>query len=77
MDSKIIKKNYGILNPDGTYNSIFMQESLTKYTSDLLKEAKFAASALKYKYTGYTINGEVCVKLSDGAQSISIKSPRI
>ena len=75
LNTKKIKPNFGIKNSEGEYNNIFMQESLTQYTSDLLKDAKLAASALNYKYTGYTINGEVRVKLSDGAKYISIKSP--
>ena len=75
LDSKKIKTNFGVKDNEGIYNKIFMQDSLTQYSSKLLKDAKIAANALNYKYTGYTINGEVRVKLSDGAKYISIKSP--
>ena len=74
LDTKNIRRNYGIKNTDGEFNAVFMQESLTKYTSDLLKEAKLAAGALSYKYPGYTINGEVRVKILEGAKYIAIKS---
>ena len=53
------------------YVSIF--EHLTKTNNDLLKEARAAANSANFKYKGYTIGGEVRVKLSDGATHISIR----
>ena len=54
--------------------SIFLQESLTELNGELLKLAKDAAIAVGYKYTGYTVKGQVRVKLSDGAKYIPINS---
>lgn len=53
---------------------VFLQEALTEYNTVLLKEAKIAASALQYKFAGYVYNGQVRVKLSEGAKFIPIRS---
>ena len=52
------------------YVSIF--ENLTKMNADLLKEARIAATHANFKYKGYSVNGEIRVKLSDGATHIAI-----
>lgn len=61
-------------NNNNKRSRVFMLESLTKTNGDLLKEAKEFAKGLNYKYPGYTVNGEVRVKLSDGSKHIAIRS---
>ena len=65
-------------NKDGKLKliKIYMQESLTEMNGELLKLAKDAARASNYKYIGYTIKGEVRVKLNDSAKYIAIKSKK-
>ena len=55
---------------------IYFQESLTEMNGQLLKLAKDAARANNYKYPGYTIKGEVRVKLNDSAKYIAITSKK-
>ena len=42
----------------------------------LLKEAKGKSRAKKYKYNGYTINGQVCVRKTDTSDVIYITCGR-
>ena len=53
---------------------IYINESLTKLNGDLLRAAKLRAKPLNYKYHGYTVGGEVCVKKADSGPYISIRS---
>lgn len=53
--------------------NIYMQESLTKYSSDLLKELKVASTEKKYKYTGYIFNGQIRAKKEDDAKFVRIR----
>ena len=43
---------------------IYINESLTQENRKLLKEARDKFRAKKYKYKGYKINGQVCVRLT-------------
>ena len=53
---------------------VSIYESLTEENSSLLKEAKRVAKDLNFAYPGYTMQGEVRVKLCVGAKHIAIKS---
>ena len=55
-------------------NKIFVQEHLTKYTKDLLKEAKQTFSALDFEYAGYIKDGEVRVKQTAADKYQTIRS---
>ena len=43
-------------------HGIYIQEHLTKYSKDLLKEAKETFSTLNFEYPGYVKDGEVRIK---------------
>ena len=43
-------------------NLLFINESLTHTNRVLLREARSISKQLNYKFTGYTVNGEVRVK---------------
>ena len=63
------------LNEENVSNkSIYMQESLTRMNSQLLRKAKEVAGGLQYKHKGYVIDGEVRVKIADNAKHIAIRS---
>ena len=53
-------------------NLLFLNESLTRTNRTLLKEAKTISKQLNYKFTGYTINGEVRVKRNEKSEHIAI-----
>ena len=51
---------------------IYINDSLTQENRKLLKEARDKSRAKKYKYKGYTINGQVCVRKTDTSDVIFI-----
>ena len=59
--------------PDGKH-AIYMQEHLTKFTKDLLKEAKETFTALEYEFPGYIKDGEVRVKRREDDKPMSIRA---
>ena len=53
---------------------IYMQEHLTKFTKDLLKEAKETFTALEYEFPGYIKDGEVRVKRRADDKPMSVRA---
>ena len=53
-------------------NLLFLNESPTRTNRTLLKEAKTISKQLNYKFTVYTINGEVRVKRNENSEHIAI-----
>jgi len=53
--------------------NIYITESLTSMNGELLRQAKEIAKAKHYKFFGYTVNGEVRVKKTEGSDYIPIK----
>ena len=51
---------------------LYINKSLTQENRKLLKEARDKSRAKKYKYKGYTINGQVCVHKADTSDVIYI-----
>ena len=51
---------------------IYINDSLTQENRKLLKEARDKSRAKKYKYKGYTINDQVCVRKTDTSDNIFI-----
>ena len=49
---------------------IYINESLTQKNRKLLKEVRDKSRARKYKYKGYTINGQICVRKTDTSDVI-------
>ena len=71
-------KSSAIVNQSAGYQdkapmqNIYINENLTKENRKLLKEAKREANKLKYRYPGYTVNGEIRVRKSANGDHISI-----
>ena len=55
-------------------NDVYMQEHLTKYSRNLLKEAKETFSAMGFEYAGYIKDGEVRVKKTSADKPHTIRS---
>lgn len=60
-------------NDAGERGPIFIQESLTKYSSDLLKSLKAVTNGKNYKYGGYIFNGQIRAKVDDDSKFIRIR----
>ena len=56
-------------------DNVYMQESLTRYSSDLLGKCKLAASALNYKFPGYVIRGQIRCKKNETSSYLRIRCP--
>ena len=77
LDAKIfVEENYAD-NESGqgkTYGPIDSNESLTPPDRLLLKEARKSSKNLKYKYQGYSVNGQVRVRKLDADELLPINS---
>ena len=69
--STIVNQSAGYQDKAPMQN-IYINENLTKENRKLLKEAKREANKLKYRYPGYTVNGEIRVRKSANGDHISI-----
>ena len=75
-DLQLINKEMSQTNKEMSQTNkaeIFMQESLTRMNSELLRLAKEVAGGLHYKYAGYVVEGQVRVKIADKAKFIAIR----
>ena len=70
--STIVNQSAGGEQDETTVQNIYINESLTQENRKLLKEAKREANKLKYRYPGYTVNGEIRVRKSANENHISI-----
>ena len=57
-------------------NLLFINETLTHTNRVLLREARSITKQLNYKYTGYTVNGEVRVKKTESSEHIAMQSKK-